>query len=152
VQAHKVVAPRREALHDRHLVPVRGLAPRLAAAERPHKRERARPHHDEVQDHRHEHAEHGAQVLHDVVALVREHDDDRVEQAEERERAEAREELGLEEGARGEAPDCVPGRHARDEGDAEVLRGSWSARDPRRPTAGRTMSTESATSLYETCI
>ena len=53
----------------------------LAPAEVPHKAERAGPHDGEVEDERDDHAEGGPEVVQDVVPLVREHDDDRVQQA-----------------------------------------------------------------------
>ena len=119
---HEVVAPRREALHHRHLVPPRARARAgLAPAEVPHEAERAGPHDGEVEDERDDHAEGGPEVVQDVVPLVREEHDDRVEQAERREGRDQREEARREERARGEGEEERSGEEACAEGDPEVL-------------------------------
>ena len=96
---YEVVAARSERLHDRHVVPPGPTLP-LPDAQLPHEHESCRPHDAEVQHHRHEDAENGTEIVQDVVSLVREHDEDRVQQTEQCERSEEWEETVVEEVAR----------------------------------------------------
>ena len=87
----------------------------------PDERERGGPHDDEVEHQRHEYAEDRPEVVHDMMALVRKHDDDRVKEAKQRERREVRQEARLEECARGRSEHREAGHDACEERDAEVL-------------------------------
>ena len=103
--------------------PVVLVSSRDAPSTPPYKRECGGPHDNEVEDERDEDAEDRPKVVHGVVALVREHYDNCIEEAEECERAEVWEERRLEEPARREAEHQEACRYARCEGYAQVLRG-----------------------------
>lgn len=80
---HEIVTSCGKALHHGHLVP--RIRPHLVFPnpEVVTEAKRGEPHHHKVQNHRDEYPEHRPEVMHDVMALVREHDEDGINQADE---------------------------------------------------------------------
>lgn len=93
----------------------------LPLAELPDQHEARGPHDAEVEDHGHEDAEYGPEVVQDVVALVREHDKDRVQQPKERERGKYREEAFVEEVGGREDEHREARQHPKAKRNSEVL-------------------------------
>jgi hypothetical protein len=122
--AHEIVATSCEALHYRHLIsiaPVTSGFCGFPTAEPPQECERAGPHYDKIKDHWDENAEDRSEVVSDVVALVRKHDYNGVDQTQECKGREYRQEALLKKDTRSRGPDAVAGYNPRDQGDAEVL-------------------------------
>lgn len=100
----EIIASSRKCLHHSHIIPehlISRFTPPCQVVDQP---KRGGPHDDEVENHRHEDAKYGSEVVDNMMSLICEHYEDGVEEAKERERREERKEVPVEESFTGEVP------------------------------------------------